>query len=429
VNGEMKEANLGSPSQQLYAQFMFRCSTLAEEYGFKDVAVGMFSPRSYLSYGSYRKFRDWWYGQHSYEGGFMFQASHFADVSGAWGISFTVWNIGNRTDPRTCLPIRLCDVRDFAVVTAEVKQIYNSDGGQASKWVREPVKGLKGDDAPQMKSGLNNLPHGVGRTGSLGFWANHSNSVQYSCLAVFLLSSAYSLGLRNGGGRIYPSNWRRVLALFGARKLIEETWANETDEYLVPDETLPGYEQWVDDCHIYALHHPSNNCTAMRDVQYKGKGWRIKNNFFWVSRKDALEALDRVETPTIYADCKQEPTKSPRVDPITGEETQPHELTGDSYLAHILPTLSLSPEAQRVLDLLNALWLKSLPMREGYYKIRPIASKKPDLHLHAWDAGVYQLKHLWRELYPDDWKELQVAYKALEEKLQAGVYRYGFLRK
>jgi len=40
-----------------------------------------------------------------------------------------------------------------------------------------------------------------------------------------------------------------------------------------------------------------------------------------------------------------------------------------------------------------------------------------------------QLKFLWRELYSEDWKELQVAFKKLAERLKPGVYGFGFLQR
>ena len=60
---------------------------------------------------------------------------------------------------------------------------------------------------------------------------------------------------------------------------------------------------------------------------------------------------------------------------------------------------------------------------------RPITDKQPDLHLNAWDCGCYQLKQLWRALYPDDWEALTEAHKALAARLKPGVYEFGFLKK
>jgi hypothetical protein len=407
ANEAMKREKLGASSQQLYAQFMYRCSVVARQYGFKDSTVGLFSVPTFMSSGSYRPFREWWYNSHAYAGGFLFQASHFADVSGRWGIAFTVWNEGT-TDKMT-LPITRKDEQDFSVITAGNKSIYNSDDREASEWVRERIKGIPRMDAPQMKSGLRLRADGGVATGTLGhlfYMRSSGNNVMESGTQTCLVSGLYAAA---HGFSVLPSNWCRAVALYAARKLVLEAWDTQKDEYLRPDETQPGYDQWVDDCHIYALLHNANNCTAMRDVQYKGTSWRIKNHWFWRTRADALHALDAKDTPTLYRDCKAEPVKTADVE--------------DAYFAHVLPSLSLSPDARVVLDRLDAVWTKSLPVRESY------AAGRPELHLTAHDAGVYQLKHLWRDLFPEEWKALQEAFHALEGRLRDGVYAYGFLRR
>ena len=432
VAEECRKAGMGRTSRQLYAQFMFQCRKVAEQYGFKDYTVALFSMHKFMTSGSYRPFRDWWYGAHKYEGGFLFQASHFADVSSAWGVSFTVWNAGSDTDPRATQPIRLCDERNFAVATTAIKEIYNSDGREASAWVEGTQKGHVGD-TPKFSSGLKVAEKWTGGSlpGSLGVLISIGNNVMKSGTDVYILSGKPT----HKGARhfdLLPSNWRRAVALYGARKLVEGNWTIHEDEYLAPDEGKPGYDQWVNDCHVYALLDTKNNCTAMRDVQYKGKEWRIKNNWFWRTRASALNDLDTIKTPTLYRDCEQEPTKEPSVNPITGEdETQPWEATGDAYVAFLLSTgaVTLSPDAAAVLGALDALWLKSLPHREAYYAGRPVTDKEPDLHLTAWDAGCYQLKNLWRDLFPTEWAELKAAHKALAARLAEGVYTFGFLKR
>lgn len=431
ANRGMKAAKLGPASQQLYAQFMFRCRQVAEHYGFREYTVALFNVPTFMSSGSYRPFREWWYNAHSYGGGFLFQASHFADVSSRWGIAFTVWNNGGKTDPKQNQPIRLTDERDFAVATTGVKQVYNADDREASEWVRAPIKGIKGVDAPQMSSGLKVKEGGRGSLvpGALLFFGNNANNLQDSATLVYNVSSADT---RNHGLSVLPANWRRAIALYGARKLVQETWINQKDEYLAPDESKTGYDQWVNDCHVFALLDTANNCTAMRDVQYKGKAWRIKNHWFWRTRAAALDACDHPQSPTLYRDCESEPTTPANVNFLTGEdETPPWGATGDAYMAHLLSTgaVTLSPNAARVLALLDALWVQSIPHREAYYAARPITEDEPDLHLNAWDAGVYQLKHLWRDLFPTEWAALKNAHKALSDRLRDGVYFYGFLRR
>jgi len=404
VNTQMKGAKIGASSQQLYAQFMYRCAKLAEGYGFEHHTVATFSAPTFMCSGSYKGFRDFWYGRYAYRSGMLFQASHFADVEGRWGISFTVWSEG-KTDSTVTLPIALKDVVDYTVVTTGDKAVYNSDGREASEWVREPSKGLKGVDAPQMSSGLK-VKDGPGCRGTLvpgalGYMTTVGNNIQKSGTDVFFTSSCSSMA--HGYSFLPGESFRRCTALYAARKLVTNAWSIHTDEYLAPVVTTSeAYRQWNDDCHVYALLHGSNNCTAMRDVQYKGKAHRIKNHWFWRTREASRAVYDRSDTRGLYADVRGE--------------------TEDSYLATILPTLNLSPEARECLTLLDGLLVDTLPHRESF------ATSRPELHLGCHDAGLYQLKHLFREYSPAGWAALQTAFKALGDKLRPGVYDHGFLR-
>lgn len=38
------------------------------------------------------------------------------------------------------------------------------------------------------------------------------------------------------------------------------------------------------------------------------------------------------------------------------------------------------------------------------------------------------MKHLWRDLFPVEWADLQTSFKALANKLRPGVYEHGFLK-
>lgn len=416
VNEAMLKGKMGLPSRQLYAQFMYQCSILAVQLGFQQHTVGLFSMSKFMSSGSYKKFRHWWYDRYEARAAFMFQASHFADVSGKWGISFTVWSHGGhaKTPLDTVTPCFLLDEPKgtFAVKKIGHKAIYSPDGRDAAEWVREPIRGYKGSDAPQMTSGLK-VKDGSKKTlllRALVNLNNDSNNLMKSGTDVFWTSSCST---RNAGVPVLPDNWRHAIALYGARKLVKDHWTIHEDEYLVPNETKPGYEQWVDDCHVYSLLDTKNNCSSMRNVPYKGKTWTLHNHFFWKSHADTLAALDTAKTPTLYRDCKQHPAKDVFGNPV--------ESTPDPYMASVLPKLNLSTEAKNVLTKLDTLWLKSLPMREAY------TAGKPELHLLSWDAGVYQLKHLWRDLFPKEWEELQASFKVLADKLRPGVYEHGFL--
>ena len=289
INLQMKAAKLGAPSQQLYAQFMFQAKTLAEQYGFRDYTVALFSTSKFMSSGSFKEFRDWWYSAFAYKGGFLFQASHFADVSGAWGVSFTVWSSGGRTDSIRSLPIRLTDLADFSVVTTALKALYNSDGREASEWVREPINKLKGVDAPQMKSGL--TVHEPKKfvpyvPSSFAYLHSDSNSLANSATLTYWLIVRILRPTVTASPSSPPTGAASV-ALYSARKLVGENWINHEGRVPRPrrdqDRLHPVGER------LPRLHRSltaKNNCTAMRNVRYKDKYCeRIKNHWFWRTRE------------------------------------------------------------------------------------------------------------------------------------------------
>jgi len=88
-NTAMKKEKWGGGSKQLYTQFLYRISKIQEEN--KNVNIAVFAPLSYMASSSFKKFREKFYAIFNMKDGFMFQANHFPDVSGVWGVSFTIW--------------------------------------------------------------------------------------------------------------------------------------------------------------------------------------------------------------------------------------------------------------------------------------------------------------------------------------------------
>jgi len=428
VSKDIKDLKFGRASRQLYTQFMFKCVAIAARYGFKSYVVAQFSTPTFMTSDSYHAFRTWWYRCHDVKALWLFRASHFAGVSDRWGVLFSVWSWNEDstgTDPGRSFHAQVKDVRAFEVVDVGDKRLYSPNGDDASSWVSAPIRGSD-TDTPKFSSGLrvrdlaSVYTAGQG-PGALGVMCNKGNNVMNSGTDVYLLAGKPT----DKGHRHFdltPDNWRRAIALFAARKLVTETWLNQKDEYLEPhSQGTDAYELWVNDCHVYALLHPSNNCTAMRTVQYKDKAWTISNHMFWLSRQDVLAAFDTPRTKNLYRDCKQFPAGY-LVPKPSSEPVAVWEAAGTPYMASLLQELQLSPDAQAVLDALTALWHLSVPGREDW------AAGRPELHLGAWDAGVYALKHYFRDQFPAEWADLQAAYKLLSSRLRAGVYDHGFLK-
>jgi hypothetical protein len=427
VNNTMPK--LGRANRQLYTQFLYQCEQVASEYGFKQKSVGVFCKPTFMVSGSFKKFRDYWYRQYSYKSGFMFQASHFADVSGAWGVSFTLWNEGT-TEANQDLPLTLKDMVEESVISLGEKDLYSAKGREASAWVSALSSKPSGIDTPKFSSGLKTREvkgndKGVAIDG-LGIMCNMANSLMKSQTDVYLSSGkpthkgCCNFDLTAGEG------WRRSIALYSARKLVKGNWVNDKDEYLAPQTEKEGYEQWVDDCHVYALLHTSNNMTAMRGVEYKGKTHNIHNHFFWLTRKEALDLYgNNNESRSLYRDAKSNPIPRPE-EMIDIPEWRKN---GDPYFSHVLPSLNLSPLAREIMSDLNDLFVESFKLRSQTTHVTE-KGKNIDLHLGAWDAGIYQHKKMW---YTDPvlkakWNELREKHSKLAHNLKHGVYTYGFLK-
>jgi|13_taG_2_1085334.scaffolds.fasta_scaffold00002_316 hypothetical protein len=427
VNQAMKGSKLGACSQQLYAQFLYQCEQVASEYDFKQKSVGVFSPILYMVSGSYAKFRPFWYARYSYARGFMLQASHFADVKGSWAISFTLWNEGT-TESNQSLQFTLKDTVGETVVSLGEKYLYSSDKRKASEWVREPVKGLKNFDLPQMKSGLSIAQKGCGNRAKEGicYMLSGGNSLQNSSQMTGLFSTTFSNA--HGISVLVGEGWRRSISLYSARKLSKDTWITHNDEYLVPQTEKEGYRQWVDDCHIYALLDNKNNMTAMRGVEYKGKNHNIHNHFFWLTRKEALDLYGSHKSArSLYRDAKSNPIPYHHEGDLV--DASEWAKNGDPYFSHVLPSLNLSPLAQEIMSDLNDLFVESFELRSKTSKVIE-KGKEIYLHLNAWDASVYQHKKMW---YTDPtlkakWESLRVKHQQLAISLEHGVYSFGFLK-
>jgi|11_taG_2_1085331.scaffolds.fasta_scaffold00138_30 hypothetical protein len=431
VNNTMPK--LGRANRQLYTQFLYQCEQLASHYGFKKKTIGVFCNPNFITSASFFKFRTFWYDRYSYYSGFMFQASHFADVSDRWGITFTIWNEGV-TEANQDLPFTLKDTIEESVISLGEKNLYSAKGREASVWVSALSSKPSVIDTPKFSSGLKTkevLGNDKGMIlNSLGIMCNKGNNFVDSTTGVALLSGKPTDKGRCNFDLTIGETWRRTIALFSTRKLVKSSWTNQKDEYLAPQVEKEGYEQWVDDCHVYALLHTSNNMTSMRDVEYKGKAHNIHNHFFWLTRKEALDLYGtNRETRSLYRDAKRNSIPFVLQTKDGVDITPQWRKNGDPYFSSILPDLNLSPLALEILQNLNDLFLESLPLRKQTTHVNEKGTSIK-LHLEAWDAGVYQHKKLWytSPALKAKWELIRLKHSRLANQLQPGVYKYGFLK-
>ena len=402
VRKQMIKENLGSGAENLQHQFMYRICKLKQVYNLSNVHVCLFSKPIYLTGGKQRAFLDFWCNNFKFENGCMFQASHFADVSGAWGITFNIWSNG-KTENKNEFIHDLIDEQEGEIVKNGEKTLYNLNGiVPAGKWVREPIGKQKMIDLPNATNALNIKQvntRGTGIENELGYFHNNANSVQYNPSFVGMYGTPFAAA---NGVPVMPSNFTRCTSLFSARKLIEGNWINDKDEYMKPNTEHEKWSEFESDSVICSIFNTSSNQSSLRKIEYKGKVYDIRNEFFWMSKSDIMRLAEDNSNDFAYDDART---------------------SGERFVYMWLQNHKLSIEAQAVLD-------KAIEMVKKSFKYRELfAEDNPNYQISNWDAGFYQLKALWKQYLPDDFSEFKSLYKNLADKMRPMVYELGFLRK
>lgn len=401
VNQQMLNDKIGASAQNLYAQFIYRIMMIKREYNLTNCHIAMFTPTLYLSGGSWKGFRKEFFKDFAYTDGCTFKASHFADVADNWGIAFSVW-LNGKTFVTDYFKHELIDTNGEGVVRIGEKIVYNTDNTiSVNDWAKESVKKLKTFDAPQISSGVIIKQNGRGRISkdALGYIASNSNNVDMNAMFVAMFSGAHS---RANGYVVNKDNFTRCTSLFAARKLVEKTWVNSKDEYMKPNTDHEKWQEFENDSIVYSLFNTSSNQSSLRQVEYKGKKWDIKNEFFWMSREEMMLLANENGNDVCYQDAN---------------------VSTDRYVYNLLQNITLSEEAQLVLD-------KACELVRKTFKYRMMFDEdNENYQINNWDASYYQMKPLWKEYAKDDFEEFKSLYKKLGDKMRPMVYELGFLRK
>ena len=142
----------------------------------------------------------------------------------------------------------------------------------------------------------------------------------------------------------------------------------------------------------------------MRCVKWKGYDYDIKNEFFFIGRKEMMQY---------------------------GNENDLYDLVrstfddNDRYAYELIENeigKKLSREARDVLIYARKMVIQSMKYRSEFNE------KHPEYKIMTWDAGYYQLKFMWKEYCPDMMKEFRKLYKRLASKLRKQVYTLGILK-
>jgi hypothetical protein len=403
IGVDMKEEKWGASTRNIYAQFFYRITKFQEIN--KNIKIGVFCKPNYLTASDYKIFRQKFLNEFGFENGFLFQASHFSDVSTQWGINFAIFSSTPNQNKVEFNHDLVDTTEDFKIDKINTKILYNMDNQrEATEWVRESNKGKNMIDTIQVKSALKPGFSNTNRITESGFCylLVKSNNVVSNGNNVGFFSTATS---NRGGVSIDDTNFIKSCSLFTARKSIKGNWINDKDEYIAPNENHEQYEQFTYDSIVYSLFNNSSQQSSLRNVNYKEQQWDIKNEFFWMSKETIKELGETNNYDELYRDARG------------GSERFVYNKLFVEGLYD-----KLSPDAKRVLDMASELVVKSIPMRQL------MSDTNPEYHLNSWDSGYAQMKLVWKEYFKEDFDQFRLEYKKLEERMRPLVYELGFLK-
>ncbi len=400
VKDKMQEA-----CKNLFSQFMYRIYLLKNEYKLDNVVIGLFCKPIYMSGTSFKAFREKFFDAFQYKSGILFNASAFADVSDKWGINFSVWRTGLTQDNHN-FEHDLIEESDGEVKVIGKKILYNTDGDLTAKdWIKEPLKSITIPKIkmPTMTTGINaKVGNNTNTTifeNALGCYLNVGNDVYNSALKVALFTSCDSSNAN--GISVMPENFDRIVAIYSARRLVKGTWINDKDTFLIPNVAHQKYDEYINDSVVYSLFQSASNQSSLRNLVYENKSWNIKNEFFFMSKKEIMDLADKHSYDFTYNDAR---------------------VSEDRFVYKKLQNITLSTEAKAVLDKARELTIKTFEYREMFNQ------QYTEYQIMNWDCGWYQIKGLLKEYFADDLNEFNNLFKQLSDKMRPLVYELGFLK-
>jgi hypothetical protein len=406
VGQKMRQKSYDKSSAQLYAQFIYR---ITNEFS-GNFNLAFFAKSSYKTAVSFQKTRVDLSKKMGFQKGFIFNAKHFDSTSDKWGVDFSIFNNLELNNGEYLMDILDSD-NDFNIVKVGEKVLYSTDNKiRACDWIRQKLNKKQRQlmkDYPNFSSSFvvnNKFSKKININGYIGGYCELSNSVYQNSQGVVLGSSISILG-NTVSIPIYSENFLDTVGMFGAKRLIEQNWLNDKDEYLAPNENSQIYNRFIIDSVIFSLFNNASTQSGLRKVNYKNQLWDIKNQFFWMSKNEMMELANQNNFTELYNDAR------------TDSDRYVHNLLfGEQRIYD-----QLSPEAKDVLDTATQLVRQSMTIRVNF--------ADDNNHLNSWDSGYAQLKLLWKEYFPDQFKEFRAKYKALEDKMRPMVYELGFLKK
>ena len=386
----MDKAKVGHAKRELFAQFMFR---IIQELPKKSY-LGMFSTLKYVNAPDSAEYRDKYFN-FKYEKGFLFHSKCFHGVAGDFPIGFLIWNLSTKGKTKK-VEIDISNEDAKTIGVKHLKLINKKD--VLNNWFPRP-QNSNDYILPPLSNGItvkndNTDTRHRARPDFLASICSKGNDFQNGKYVSILSSPSVSAGAFT----VIKENFEKALTLHAVRKIPKPTWLNDRNQFLVPH-TEPTKE-FFSDCIVWSLFASSNQTTALKNVQYSGKTYQIKNNFY----PFRIEEIKRWEIKD--SDLKLQ---------IVNDQNR--------FVAEWLSKNELTIEAKEVIEKAKAVY------KLFYANLNKMATNK--WKIDTWDTGWYQIRRCLTEhnLATDELKELSKANEELALKILPQIEEFGFLDK
>ncbi len=387
---EMDKQNVGHVKRELFAQFMFR---IVHELPAKTY-LGMFSKLKYLNAPDSIAYRDHFFN-YKFERGFLFKSTTFHGVKGKYPIGFLIWNLAK---PRRKKTVEI-DIANEKAETIGVKHLRLIEKKEVlNNWFPRPQNSHH-YILPPLSNGITvkgfntDIRHRA-RPDFLASICSNGNDFQHGKYVVILSSPNASAGAFT----VIKENFEQALTLHAVRKIPKQTWLNDRNQFLTPHTTPT--EEFLHDCVVWSLFSSSNETTSLKNVQYMGNVYQIRNNFYPFSLKEVSQW--RISEPEFAAQLADD---------------------DDRFVATWLLTHPLSEAAQEVLARARAVY------KVFYANLHQMITHT--WKIENWDAGWYQIRRCLTAhgIGTEELQALQHAQEVLANKILPHVEAFGFLDK
>ena len=377
---------------ELIKQFLWRIVDIKRKYNLTNCYIACFTNPSWMIKPQSKNFRALFFNHFNYKNGVMFCASEFSDVSSLWGITFNIWKTEECTEKNN-FEHTLIKNENGEIISFDTKTLYNFDGlniKTTTQYINEKLYKKHKENIIYCKD-IKTMTFENGEANVFDDYLcthrNNANDVQQN--QVCFVNNAIPQG--PGYLQVTKLNLLESCVAKTIRSVISANWIIDKDMYNM-NVKIPDTFKY--DCLVHSMF--DNYCCSI-----KLGNKQLKNEFFWMQKQTIEDLANTNGFTQTYNDAR------------TSKER---------YVYNKLQTITLSAEAQAVLD-------KASDIVRNTFKYRELFNQEhPEYQIMNWDCGWYQIKALAKEYAKSDYEEFVKLFKALGSKIRHMVYTLGFLK-